>query len=84
MIEDDQYDLIFLDLSMSEFSGIDVIIELITKDLMKNQNIVLFTASAGIEEDLEGLLKKGVHSYLAKPVDIDVLMDKINEIESTS
>jgi len=82
MIEDSQYDLVFLDLSMPEFSGIDVINELVSKNLIQNQRIVLFTASAGVEGDLQELLKKGVHSYLAKPVDIDVLIDKIDKIQS--
>ncbi len=84
MIEKDKYDMVFLDLSMPEFSGIDVINELVAKDMMRKQHIVLFTASAGIEKDLGELREKGVHSYLAKPVDIDVLIDKINEIDALS
>ncbi len=80
MIEDNKYDLVFLDLSMPEFSGIDVIDELVAKDLIKSQVIVVFTASSKIGEDAQGLLEKGVHSYLTKPVDVDILMSKINEI----
>ena len=82
MIEADHYDLVFLDLSMPEFSGIDVINELTAKNLIQNQKIVLFTASSMSDNDLQELLKHGVHSCLAKPVDIDVLIDKINEIQS--
>ncbi len=81
MIEENQFDLVFLDLSMPEFSGIDVINELVTKKLMQNQRIILFTASTGIESQIDDLINKGIHSYLVKPVDIDALMDKINEIE---
>jgi len=84
MIEENNYDLVFLDLSMPEFSGIDVINELVAKDLMKNQKIVLFTASTKVESDLGKLSDKGVHSYLAKPVDINVFMNKISEIQIES
>ncbi len=82
MMEEQHYDLVFLDLSMPEFSGIDVINEMIAKKTIQNQKIIIFTASAAIENDLKELVQKGIHSYLAKPVDIDVLMDKINEIDS--
>lgn len=81
LIEENKYDLVLLDLSMPEFSGVDVINALVEKDIMKNQKIILFTASA--EGNLGELLEKGIHSCLEKPVDIDVLMDTINGIESS-
>ena len=82
MIQENQYDLVLLDLSMPEFSGIDVIDQLVADDKIKNQKIVIFTASSSTDNDFEELIRKGVHSYLAKPIDIDVLMAKITEIES--
>lgn len=82
MIEENNFDLVLLDLSMPEFSGIDVINQLIIKDILKNQKIVIFTASSVVDKDLEDLKDKGIHSYLTKPIDIDSLMEKINEIES--
>lgn len=82
MIQENQYDLVLLDLSMPEFSGIDVIERLIADNIIKNQKIVIFTASSSTDNDFDELIRKGVHSYLAKPIDIDVLMAKIIEIES--
>lgn len=82
MIQENQYDLVLLDLSMPEFSGIDVIERLIADNIIKNQKIVIFTASSSTDNDFDELIRKGVHSYLAKPIDIDVLMAKITEIES--
>ncbi|HUU49256.1 MAG TPA: response regulator [Nitrosopumilaceae archaeon] len=83
MIYENQYDLILLDLSMPEFSGVDVIDQLISKDVMKNQRVVIFTASSAGEGNFEELKNKGVHSYLRKPIDIDSLMDKLKEIEKS-
>jgi len=82
MIQENKYDLVLLDLSMPEFSGIDVIDQLVADDIIKNQKIVIFTASSSTDSDFDELIRKGVHSYLAKPIDIDILMEKINEIES--
>ena len=81
MIQENQYDVVLLDLSMPEFSGVDVINELNKQNLVKNQKIVVFTASSVSDANIEDLKKKGVHSYLTKPIDIDSLMEKINELE---
>jgi len=82
MIQDNQYDLVLLDLSMPEFSGLDVINQLIEDGIIKNQRIVIFTASSSADNDFDDLIRKGVHSYLEKPIDIDVLMAKITEFDS--
>lgn len=82
MIEQNKYDVVLLDLSMLGFSGIDVIEELVKKDLIKKQKIILFTASANIEANFGDLAKYGIY-YLEKPVDIDVLISKISEIEAS-
>jgi len=41
------------------------------------------TASAVNEEELKHLVDLGVHSILRKPVDIDALLDKIEEVGSS-
>lgn len=81
MIENNQYDMVLLDMSMPEFSGIDVINDLSSKDLMKKQKIVIFSASVKKDDIIEELQGKGIHSFLPKPVDIDELIDKLTEIE---
>jgi len=83
MIQENQYDVVLLDLSMPEFSGLDVIDELNSKNLMKNQKIVVFTASSASDTSIEELKNKGIHSYLSKPIDIDSLMEKINDLEKS-
>jgi len=50
---------------------------------MKNQKIVVFTASSASDTSIEELKNKGIHSYLSKPIDIDSLMEKINDLEKS-
>ncbi len=81
MISKNKYDLVILDLSMPDFSGIDVIQELISKNLLKKQIIVIFSASANAGNSIEGIPDEAIHSFLPKPIDVDKLMEKITEIE---
>ena len=56
-IRSEKFDLAFLDLSMHDFTGLDVIDSLNDSDVSNNTNIVLFTASylgaSGLEKRLE-------------------------------
>ncbi|MBI1657831.1 MAG: response regulator [Thaumarchaeota archaeon] len=82
-IRNNQYDLVLLDLSMPDMTGLEVIDALVEDGIIKKQRVVLFTASYLGVEDLESKLReKGVHSILAKPVDLDQLMDRLQQIES--
>ena len=83
-IRSGEFDLVFLDFSMPDFTGLDVIDALEKEGKVKQNNIVLFTASYLNMDDMEKDLKKrGVNSVMAKPADIEQIMAKINEIEST-
>jgi len=44
---------------------------------------VILTASVVKEEELKNLLDLGVHSVLQKPVEINALLDKIEEVGSS-
>ncbi len=68
---------------MPEFSGFDIVNDLVKDGTIKNKKIVILTASAIKEEELKNLLDLGVHSILQKPVEIDVLLDKIEEVGSS-
>jgi len=81
-IKNEKFDLVLLDLSMPDFSGVDVIDALVKEDIMNKQKVVIFTASSATEKEYTPLLEKGAHSILKKPVDIDALLEKINEISS--
>ena len=81
-IREENFDLVLLDLSMPEFSGLDVIDELVKDGLMKKQKVVVFTASPPTNEEIKSLLEKGVHSLLSKPLDVDVLLDHVEKIDA--
>jgi len=83
LIREQNHDMVFLDLSMPEFSGIDIINDLAQDGTIKEKKIVVMTASATNDEELKNLVNLGVHSILRKPVDIDALLDKIEEVSSS-
>ncbi len=83
LIREQNHDVVFLDLSMPEISGIDIIENLAKDDTIKERKIVIMTASAVNDDELESMINLGVHSILRKPVDIDALLDKIEELDSS-
>ena len=83
LIREQDQDMVILDLSMPEFSGVDIIKDLANEGTIKEKKIVIMTASAVNDEDLKNMINLGVHSILRKPVDIDVLLDKIEEVSSS-
>ena len=80
MIQDERFDLIFLDIAMPDFSGLDVIDGLVRTGNISKSPVVLFTASSITDAEVAELVKKGVHSCLRKPVRIETLFEKIEEI----
>lgn len=81
LIQENKHDVILLDLAMPEFDGYFVIKALENKNQLKNNKIIVFTASTITQEELDKLVNRGITSYILKPVDIDLLLSKI--IEST-
>ena len=79
LIKENKHDVVLLDLAMPEFDGYAVIKDLEEKDMLKDRKIIVFTASTVTQEELDALVKRGVTSYILKPIDIDVLLSKIIE-----
>ncbi len=81
LIEEQNFDAILLDLAMPEFSGLDVIESLKENNRLKEQKIILFTASSATDKEIDKLLQyDGVKSCIRKPVDIHVLINKVEEV----
>ncbi len=79
-LKDEKYDLVLLDLSMPDFSGVDVVDALVEAGIMNKQKVVIFTASSATEKEYGPLLEKGAHSIVKKPLDVDVLIETIQKI----
>jgi len=79
LIKENEHDVVLLDLAMPEFDGYAVIQDLEDNNLLKDRKIIVFTASTVTQEVLDGLVERGVNSYILKPIDIDVLLSKIIE-----
>jgi len=81
LIEEQNFDAILLDLAMPEFSGIDVIESLKKSNKLKDQKIIIFTASSATDIQIGELLKnEGVSSCIRKPVRIEALIKKVEEV----
>ena len=75
-----QFDAIFLDIAMPDFSGLDFIDTLEQDGKLKANRIVLFTASSLSNDEVADLVKRGVHSCIRKPMQIEKLFEKIDEL----
>ena len=81
-IKDKKFDLLLLDLSMPEFSGMDVIDALVKEGIMNKQKVVILTAASPSKEEIDLFLEKGAHSVIKKPIDPDALSKFVNKLES--
>jgi len=70
-----QYDLILMDIQMPIMSGLEAT-EIIRRKIDKDIPIIALTAAV-MEEDQEKTKIAGMNDFLAKPVDINQLRDKI-------
>lgn len=67
------YDVTLLDLAMPEFSGYDVIESLEVTGKLKEQKLIVLTASAITEGKMKELEKKGIYLCMKKPVQLNEL-----------
>jgi len=79
---DENPDLITLDVSMPEESGVKALREIQENDVTKNTPVILIT---GVSYDFRKFIetRKQVHppeGYFEKPVDRDKLLEKVNEL----
>ena len=80
IMNNQKFDTVFLDIAMPDFSGLDVIDSLLENGKINDSAIVLFTASSITDDEVNDLIKKGVHSCIRKPVRIETLLEKIDEL----
>jgi len=80
LIENDKFDAVLLDISMPEFSGIDVVNALSESGKIKENNVVILTASSSSNEELDKLKEQGVKEVLKKPIQLNSLISTLEAI----
>ena len=77
-IKHENYDAVLLDISMPEFSGIDIIHTLEREKHLERQKIVIFSAISFTDSEIHHLLKKkGVEICVKKPIELNKLLNTI-------
>ena len=76
----EKYNVILLDIAMPQLSGHDILERLKDRgDLIKSENIVLFTASTLTNNDIQKYSNLGIKEVLRKPISLDDLTDLIQK-----
>jgi len=78
LIKNENYDVVLLDIAMPEFCGRDIIAALEKENILKDQKIIIFSAHAFSEAQINDLLEKeGIHSIMKKPIQLGKLLTAI-------
>ena len=80
-LKDNQYDIILLDMMMPIMDGFETLRVMRSDEVLKSNIVIALTALA-MKGDMERCLEAGANDYCTKPVDIDVLVKKINALLS--
>ena len=74
-VEDDRYDLIFMDIQMPKMDGYMTTREIRTLKNNKKANIPIIAMTANaFEEDKKKAFKAGMNAHIAKPIDIKTIL----------
>ena len=77
-IKEGNYDKVLLDISMPEFSGIDIIHTLEREHRLQDQKIIIFSAISFTDSEIQYLLQKeGVQVCLKKPINLNTLLTTV-------
>ncbi len=78
-LNDNQYDIILLDMMMPIMDGFETLRIMRGDDKLKSNKVIALTALA-MKGDMERCMEAGANDYCTKPVDIDLLVKKINAL----
>jgi len=77
-IRREHFDVILLDINMPIVNGFGVIEMLAVADILKDQNIFIFSGTQIPEIQLKNLLRRdGITGFLSKPIDVEKLVNVI-------
>lgn len=75
MLSEKKYDVVVLDIKMPGRDGIEILREI--KERMPLSEVVILTGHASVESGINGI-KYGAFDYLMKPIDLEVLFERLN------
>ena len=79
--EGGKYDLIFMDIQMPKMDGYTATREIRTLNDPKCANIPIIAMTANaFEEDRKKAIKAGMNGHIAKPINADVILEKLDQI----
>jgi CheY-like chemotaxis protein len=78
-LKDSKFDLILLDMMMPVMDGFETLRVMRSDDKLKSIKVISLTALA-MKGDMERCMEAGANDYCTKPVDIDVLIKKMNAL----
>lgn len=81
LIKTGDFDVVLLDVAMPYVSGSDIINELKKEASIDNYNIILFTASAISDGEVNEFIKEGVKGCIRKPVQTKNLLTILKKFE---
>ncbi len=77
-IKNEKNDVILLDMSMPEFSGIDIIDSLEREKILQDQKIIIFSAITHTSSQINQFSEReGIHGFLKKPLELNKLLTAI-------
>ena len=82
LIQEQKWDAVLLDIAMPNFSGKDVVNELVKDGNIKKQPVILFTASSIANDEVNDMIKQGVRLCLRKPVEIKNLLEILSNVKN--
>ncbi len=80
-LQNEPFDLVFLDIKMPEVSGLDLLPEI--RNLSPDIPIIMLTAYASLTSAIEAM-RKGANDYLFKPIDPPEILERVNRMMSES
>jgi len=80
-IQQGQYDVILLDIKMPVISGLNIIQILATDEILKDQNIFIFSERLNSDNQIKDLLRReGINGCLKKPMDLNEILKTITKV----
>jgi len=80
LLENEIFDAVILDVTMPDMSGIEIVDALNESGRIRDQKILIFSASLIDEEKINDLKGKGVIDFIKKPIDLNLMLSKLEEI----